>query len=104
MKFSSTSKLPNIQGILIAVFEYIRGLHPHTLLEWFTYMRLCRELAAGPHIGNLYCIFRAEGKQYEKFYGFNVSNFRYEYINGTVQFFIIIDYDVYVTGKEYIIL
>ena len=42
MKFSWTSKLHNIQGILIAVFEYITGLHPHTLLEWFKYMKLCR--------------------------------------------------------------
>ena len=80
-----TPHLDHFHRILIAVFGYINGLHPDILLQWAKHMKLCRDVAAERHIENLYCIFKREGKQYGKLYAFNVTNLRYEYIDGTVR-------------------
>lgn len=79
-----TRNLKHFDRCIVAVFVYVNGLNPDIFLEWAEKQFLCRDKAAFTHFQNLFKAF--EQKRY-KLYAYNISNNRYEYIDGTVRIY-----------------
>ena len=80
-----TQNLKHFERIVLAVFVWINGLNPEILMEWCHLKGLLRDQAAVHHMEALFRLFRH--KNY-RLYGYNVTNRRYEYLDGTVRHYI----------------
>lgn len=77
-----TANLNHFQRILVCTFVYVNGLNEVIFLEWASLLKLGRDSAANRHFEALFRLFHA-GRNYT-LYAYNVSNNRYEYLNGTI--------------------
>ncbi|MEW8548563.1 MAG: hypothetical protein AB2693_34105 [Candidatus Thiodiazotropha sp.] len=77
-----TRNLRHFQRCIVAAFVYVNGLNPDIFMEWAEKQLLCRDQAAFNHFRNL---FKAFAEKKYKLYAYNVTNNRYEYIDGTVR-------------------
>ncbi len=75
-----TRNLSHFQRFLVVCFCYVNGLSPADFWDWANLLHLCR----GQHIEYLFQSFH-EGRYGDSYYAYNVSNARYEYLNGTVR-------------------
>lgn len=80
-----TQHLKHFQRILISSFVYVNGLNPDLFIEWDRLIDLGGDESAYRHFIALFRLF--ENRRYN-LYAFNVSNTRYEYIDGTVRHYI----------------
>ena len=69
---------------LVAAFVYVNVLNPIIFLEWAEKHILCRDKSGTDHFKKLF--EAVEAKKY-KLYAYNVTNNRYEYIDGTVRIY-----------------
>ncbi len=82
-----TRDLKHFQRFLIICFCYVNGLSPNDFWDWANLLRLCRDQAARQHMEYLFQAFH-KGRYGDKYYAFNVSNGRYEYLNGSVRHYV----------------
>ena len=79
--------------ILICTFCFMNGLNPHILYEWAEMTDMCRDAAAMGHLRN---VFRAledgqtlsNSRGVYRLYSWNIINARYEYLDGTVRYYL----------------
>ena len=83
-----TPNLQHFNRIIIATFCYVNGMHPHMMLEWARHMHLARDQAAVRHMRALYVVFEQNGGHYGGLYAWNVTQTRYEYIDGSVRHYV----------------
>lgn len=79
-----TPDLNHFKRIIISAFVYVNGLNPVIFLEWVNLLGLARDRAAHSHFRALFRLFEA-GHYSRALYGFNVTNRRYEYLDGSVR-------------------
>ncbi len=79
-----TRNLTHFQRFLLACFVFVNGLSPEDFMHWSDLMHLCRNTSAREHLLQLFQRFE-RGEYGGNYYAFNVSNRRYEYLNGTVR-------------------
>ena len=80
-----TQNLNHFQRILIGAFVFVNGSNPEIFFELARIIGLGRDESAYRHFRALFRLF--EHWRYN-LYAFNVSNGRYEYIDGTVRQYI----------------
>lgn len=80
-----TPCLRHFQRILISAFVYVNGLNPDIFLQWARLIGLGSDESAYRHFRNIFILF--ESRRYN-LYAYNVSNNRYEYIDGTVRHYV----------------
>ena len=80
-----TANLTHFQRILVCTFVYVNGLNPEIFMQWVELLHLARDPAALRHFNALFGLFQ-NGRNYT-LYAYNVSNNRYEYLNGTVRIY-----------------
>ena len=78
----STINLLHWQRILLAAFVYVNGLNPDVFMEWANLLHLCRDGSGYRHFNALFNLF--PDRNYT-LYAYNVSNNRYEYLDGRVR-------------------
>lgn len=81
-----TQHLRYFQRFLIVIFSYVNGLNPQLLIEWLKIQRGFSNAESERHVRELF--IRLEEGKYNNhtrynYYGYNVYNKRYEYVNGT---------------------
>ncbi len=81
-RFFWTKHLTHFQRFQIACFVYVNGLSPETFVEWANLLNLCRDQSARNHFTFLFNSFE-QGQYGDRYYAYNVSNRRYEFLNGT---------------------
>lgn len=81
-----TRNVKHFNRILLAAFVYVNGLNPDIFLEWVQINQLARDRAAYNHFCALFRLFE-RGHYGASLYGWNVSNGRYEYLNGTIRLY-----------------
>lgn len=77
-----TKNIKNFERFIVCVFVYVNGLNPELFKEWALLMGLLRDNEAHRHVDYLFTKFE-EGKYAKEHYAYNVSQQRYEYIDGT---------------------
>lgn len=77
-----TQNLKHFDRIILAAFVYVNGLNPVIFLEWARLLKLGRDEAAYRHFDNLLRLY--EIRNYT-LYAYNVSNNRYEWLDGSVR-------------------
>lgn len=77
--------LKQFNRCIVAAFVYVNGLNPEIFLQWVETQFLCRDKKGFEHFKFLFKKFD-EGK-YRNLYAYNVTNNRYEYIDGTVRIY-----------------
>ncbi len=82
-----TKNLTHFQRFLLVCFCYVNGLSPEDFYEWSGLLHLCRDESARKHVESLFEKF-SEGQYGDKYYAFNVSNNRFEYLNGNVRLYV----------------
>ena len=65
---------------LVSAFVYVNGLNPTVFMEWAELMGLYRDRSGMNHFQALFRLFES-GKNY-KLYAWNISNRRFEYLDG----------------------
>ena len=80
-----TPNLRFFHRTLVAAFVYVNGLMPEIFMEWARLLHLCRDQAAYRHFEQLFSAF--EHRRYN-LYAYNVTNNRYEYIEGRVRVYV----------------
>ena len=77
-----TANLKHFDRIIVCAFVYVNGLNPCVFLEWAYLLNLGRDQSAYRHFEALFKLF--ENKNYN-LYAYNVTNNRYEYLDGSVR-------------------
>ena len=77
-----TKNLKHWDRILVCTFCFINGLNPLVLEEWAVLIGMCSNRSAINHMRALLRLF--EGGRNYTLYAWNVSNRRYEYLDGRV--------------------
>ena len=77
-----TPSLRHFHRCIVAAFVYVNGLNPEMFLEWVELQHLCRDQSG---INHFTALFRSFERTKYNLYAFNVTNNRYEYIDGTVR-------------------
>lgn len=78
--------LKHWERILLAAFAYVNGLNPEMFLDWVKLMGLCRDNSGIRHFTAFFRLVDS-GRMY-KLYAYNVTNNRYEYLDGTIRHYI----------------
>lgn len=81
-----TRDISNVQRLLICAFCYVNGLNPQVFLQWATLLHLFRDNGARNHAIYLFAAFHQN--RYRYLYGYNITNNRYEYLDGSVRVYI----------------
>ena len=79
-----TRNLIYFHRCLVAAFVYVNGLNPEIFMEWADKQFLCRDKSAVNHFRYP---FKAFLEKNYNLYAYNVTNNRYEYIDGTVRIY-----------------
>ena len=77
-----TANLKHFDRIIVCAFVSSNGLNPCVFLEWAYLLNLGRDQSAYRHFEALFKLF--ENKNYN-LYAYNVTNNRYEYLDGSVR-------------------
>ena len=77
-----TPCIKHFDRIILAAFVYVNGLNPIIFIEWARLLNLGRDEAGYRHFHNLLNLY--EIRNY-RLYAFNVSNNRYEWLDGSVR-------------------
>ena len=77
-----TPFLTHFNRLLISDFVYVNGLNPSVFLEWIDLIGLARDTSAWNHFTSIQRLFE-QGRYSRALYAYNVTNNRYEYLNGT---------------------
>ena len=73
------------ERFMLCLFVYINGLQQDIFIGWCELMGLLRDHAAKSHIISLFSDFdRKIMDQHQKYYSFNVTTRKYEYLNGAM--------------------
>lgn len=81
-----TKHIKHWDRLLLTAFVYVNGLNPDIFLEWAYLLELGRDSAAYKHFESL-LKEQYPNKSY-KLYAWNVTNRRYEYIDGSVRHYL----------------
>ena len=76
--------LKHFHRIIVCAFVYVNGLNPELFFEWCELLELGRDRPAKNHFRALFRYFD-NGNCSRSLYAFNVTNRRYEYLDGTVR-------------------
>ena len=82
-----TQNLKLWQRTLVAAFVFINGLNPQIFMEWVEVLHLASDSAAVRHFQYLLSSFESNPRRYN-LYGYNISNNRYEYLDGRVRVYV----------------
>ena len=79
-----TQNNTHFKRILVSAFVYVNGLNPEIFMEWVELIGLARDRAALNHFRALFNLFE-RGSYSTSLYAFNITNNRYEYLDGSVR-------------------
>ena len=71
---------------VVAAFVFVNGLNPEIFLEWVNLIGMARDRPAIDHFKWLFRQFETDPRKFT-LYGYNVTNNRYEYINGKIRLY-----------------
>ena len=72
----------HFERILLVTFVLVNGLNPEVFMEWVDLVNLCNNTSARRHFEAL---FRLLPERNYTLYAYNVTNNRYEYLDGRVR-------------------
>ena len=79
-----TKNLQHFDRLIVCAFVYVNGLNPELFFEWTELLELARYRPARNHFRAIFKYFY-NGNCSRSLYAFNVTNNRYEYLDGTVR-------------------
>ncbi len=82
-RFFWTENLKHFDRILMCAFCYVNGLTPELLIDWIELKHLLDDHGL-KHVKQLFKYFE-EGRYGRSLYGWNITNNRYEYLDGSVR-------------------
>ena len=82
VELSWTQGVKHFDRILLAAFVLVNGLNPVGFMEWADLLNLCNDGAARRHFEALFCLLPERNYT---LYAYNVTNNRYEYLDGRVR-------------------
>ena len=77
--------LNHFQRIVVSTFVYVNGLNPEIFMQWVELLNLARNPEAIRHFNAIFRLFES-GRNY-RLYAYNVSNNRYEYLDGSIRIY-----------------
>ena len=77
-----TKNIKNFDRLRVCAFVFVNGLNPAIFLEWCDIMGLLRDLSAKEHVRYLLGKFEDQHPTYTKYFAYNVTMRRLEFING----------------------
>lgn len=78
-----TKNIRHFDRIILSAFVYVNGLNPDVFLEWVAMIGLARDQEAFKHFS--YLLHSKFNETKYNLYAFNVTNNRYEYLDGTIR-------------------
>ena len=73
--------------ICLCAFAYVNGLNPLVFYEWFDLLGIAYQSESFRHFRCLFRLFE-NGNYSRSLYSWNVSNNRYEYLDGTARVYV----------------
>ena len=77
--------LKHFDRILLCTFAYVNGLNPDILFEWIDLLTLTNRAGVN-HMRALFRLFE-NGNYSRSLYAWNITNHRYEYLDGSVRLY-----------------
>ena len=80
-----SKNVKHLNHFILCTFVIVNGLNPQIFLEWVDVIGMARDYDVFEEFKTLLDTLRSNPQKWNKVYGYNVINHRYEYINGKVK-------------------
>ena len=86
LKLFWTRNISHWERFMLCTFVVVNGLNPEVFLEWVDVIGMARDVHSLREFKTLLDSFTQNPDKWDRAYGYNIFNHRYEYINGKVKY------------------